>query len=422
MLPAQLSDVGLHASAARYGDLLIHGVIDLRRSFSRERIESALRATIAEFPVLGCRYEQRWWRDRWRVVESPLSDCVHVVDEPADLAEQTTAWVRRPLVTDRERPLRIVSFNRNGGSRLLLSITHLAVDGAGVGAVAHVLGAHLYGVKPSLPVDQQRSVGGALAGLRWYHLPVLARDLAGAALLPLKVLRAAKRERQFPADALSQANWRHMVVDAAELERIKARCRPASINDALIAALARVAAGRSSRGPLAVMYTMDLRRYSGAARLTAANTSSILTALVPREAIGDLAATAVAVSAVTGRQHRGLAGPAFILGPLAISAGAPHVVARRITRWLHPVFVDLPLSRGLVFTNVGRLDEGLAAFGDDIEGLRAVGPNMVGVDVPAVVAFGFRGELHLQLFSPPGLAVEALDELEAELKAALELG
>ncbi len=422
MLPAQLPDVGLHASIERYGDLVIHGVIDLRRSFSREQLESAVRATIAEFPVLGCCYEKRWWRDRWRVVDAPLSDTVHVVEEPGDVEEQTAAWVRRQLQTDRERPIRIVSMRRNGGSRLLLSLTHLAVDGGGVAAVGHVLGSHLYGVKPSLPVKQHRSVGRALAGLRWYHLPVLARDLAETALLPLKVLRAAKRERHFPARLTKDASWRHVVVGAENVARIKARCRPASVNDALLAALARVAAGRSSSGPLAVMYTMDLRRYSGAAQLTAANTSSILTALVPRDAVGDLASTAAAVAEITARQRRGLAGPAFILVPLALSIGAPHVVARRITRWLHPVLIDLPLSRGLVFTNVGRLDDGLAAFGDDIERIRAIGPNIEGVSVPAVVAFGFRGELHLELFGAPGLAVEALDELEAELLEALELG
>jgi hypothetical protein len=37
------------------------------------------------------------------------------------------------------------------------------------------------------------------------------------------------------------------------------------------------------------------------------------------------------------------------------------------------------------------------------------------------VAFGFRGELILELFAAPGLAIEALEELEEELREALEL-
>jgi NRPS condensation-like uncharacterized protein len=357
-------------------------------------------------------------------VDGPVSDAIHVVDgDVDDIEAETAVWARRPIDSNRERPLRVVSIRHEGGSRLILSLTHLAVDGGGIAAVGHVLGAHLYGAAPSVPVDPARSVGRALAGLRWYHLPVLAWDMAKSLLLPLRTLGAAKRQRPFPADPSGEAIWRHVVISAAEVAAIKQRCRPqgASVNDALIAALARVAAGRSGDGPLAVMYTMDLRRFAGAPLLTAANTSSILIAIVPRKAVGDLATAARAVSDITKAQRRGLAGPAFMLGPLALGFGAPHALARRITKLLHPVLIDLPLSRGLVFTNVGRLDEGLAAFGDDIERIRAIGPNIRGIDVPAVVAFGFRGELQLELFGPPGLAVEALEELESELRAALEL-
>jgi len=423
MIPAELPEVGLFGSMERYGDLGIHAVIDLRRTFSRNELERAVERTIESFPVLGRCYEARFWRDHWREVEGPIGDAVHVVDDPENVEANTESWARRPIESTRERPLRIVSLRRDVGSRLIVSLTHLAVDGGGAAAVGHVLGSHLYGVPPALPTDTRRSVASALAGLRWFHLPVLARDVAAAALLPLRTYVAARRQRHFPEDPTNDASWRHMTLSVDEVERIKARCRPrgASVNDALIAAMARVAAGRSTRGPLAVLYTMDLRRYAGVARLTAANTSSIMTAIVPRDAISDLASTASAVAEITSRQHRGLAGPAFLMGPLALGMATPHAWARKITRWLHPVLIELPLSRGLIFTNVGKIDDGLAAFGADIERIRIIGPNVEGVRVPAVVAFGYRGELHLELFGAPGLAIEALDELEAELREALEL-
>ena len=424
MIRAELPDVGLFGSMDRYGDLGIHAVIDLRRTFSRADLERAMRGAIAAFPVLGRRYVPGFWRDGWHEVEGPISEAVHVRDQPGDLEAETASWARRPIDPTRERPLRLVSLAREQGSRLILSVTHLAVDGGGAAAVGHVLGAHLYGLSPSFPVDARRNVGSALEGLRWHHFPVLARDVAATIVLPLRTFAAAKRERHFPTAASSQASWRHVTIGAADVERIKARCRPrgASVNDALIAGLARVAASRSSRGAIAVMYTMDLRRYAGSPRLTAANTSSILSVIVPRSAVSDLGSTAAAVAKITARQHRSLAGPAFILTPLALALGAPHAWARRITRWLHPVLIDLPLSRGLMFTNVGRIDEGLSAFGADIESVRVIGPNIRGITVPAVVAFGYRGELHLELFGAPGLAVEALDELERELCEALELG
>jgi NRPS condensation-like uncharacterized protein len=166
---------------------------------------------------------------------------------------------------------------------------------------------------------------------------------------------------------------------------------------------------------------MDLRRYAGAARLTAANTSSILSVILPRRAVSDLGSTAEAVAKITRRQRSGLAGPAFLLTPLALGLGMPHAWARRLTRRLHPLLIDLPLSRGLMFTNVGRIDAGLAAFGADIETVRVIGPNVKGITVPAVVAFGFRGELCLELFAAPGLGELALEELEHELREALEL-
>jgi NRPS condensation-like uncharacterized protein len=83
------------------------------------------------------------------------------------------------------------------------------------------------------------------------------------------------------------------------------------------------------------------------------------------------------------------------------------------------VAVDLPLSRGVVITNVGRIDDGLATFGEDLVGIRIIGPTTQNLPVPLVVAFGFRGELHLQLYAGPKLAASSLDELEAEILGAL---
>jgi len=252
---------------------------------------------------------------------------------------------------------------------------------------------------------------------------VLAKDIAAAFALPLEIFRAAARERAFPQDGSEEASWRHLTIAKEDVERIKARCKPvkASINDALVAALARVAADRSSDGPLAVMYTMDLRRYAGAPRLTAANTSSIMSVMVPREEVADLAQTARAVARITRHHQRTFAGPAFLLAPSLLAVGAPHAWVRSAVKMLHPILLELPLQRGLIFTNVGKIDHGLVAFGDDVEDVQIIGPNVAGVDVPAVVAFGFRGALHLEFFGAPGLAPSGLEDLEKELLAALEI-
>jgi NRPS condensation-like uncharacterized protein len=420
MPSAQLSDVALFGAMGRYGDLCIHATIDLRRKFSRAELERAMAATIADFPVLGHRYVPGTWRDRWVPVEGPVSDAVHV-ETPKDVETATAAWFKRSLVATRDRMVRLVGLERGDRMRLLLTISHLAVDGAGIAAVGHVLGAHLYGLPPALPVEERRDLARTLEGLRWFHLPLLAKGLVAEAIRPWRQLASGARVRDYRADDAAEASWRHVVIPSGDLARVRARCGGATVNDILIAALARVAAGRSRDGSVVITYTMDLRRYAGAARLMAANSSSILSAIVPRPAIGDLPSTVSAVSRQTERQRRDLAGPAFLAVPYTLGARLPHSVLRTVVDALAPFMVDVPLSRGLLVTNVGRIDEGLRAFGDDIEDIRILGPNIAGISTPVVVAFGFRGELHLELFAAPGIGAAGLDEMERELREALEL-
>lgn len=417
---AELADVGLFGSTDRFGDLGVHAMVDLRRSFTRSELEHAFRRTIADFPVLGCVYRTGFFRDRWAHERGPISDSVHVV-EPEDLEAETYRWTRKPLEPTRDRPLRIVHIARGAGCRIIVSLSHLAVDGAGMGAVGHVFGSHLYGVPPAAPVEKRRDLGPTLAGLSWKHLPVLARDVVTTLIQPLRTFRAGTRETSYASSPWHEATSRRVILEADEVRALQSRCAPGlSVNDLLVSALACVAARRTSRGPVVVLYTMDLRRFSGRAHFSATNASAILTAVVPREATRALESAAVAVRRVTARHRNSLAGPAFLLLPIALATGTPHGLLRRMVPRLHPVLVDAALDRGLMVTNVGRIDRGLAPFAEDLEDVRIHGPNIRGVTTPALVAFGLRGRLHLQLFAPPGLGEGALDTFERELREALE--
>ena len=419
MAIAQPIDVALHGSAERYGDLCVHAIVDARRSFSHAEVFEAVRATVAAFPVLDCVYKPRFFRDLWIRAKAPLSDTVHVGDT-GDLEAETQRWTQRHIDPTRERSLRVVLFPSGSGTRLVVSLSHLAVDGAGMAAVGHVFASHLHGVPPSLPVEPRRDLRRAQDGLQIQHLPVLARDMARTVLQHYRVLSAAPRERPYPVDGSPVASTRHLVFEAAEIEAIRARCGPGtSVNDLLVAVLARMGAQRSSEGPVAVLYTMDLRRFSRAPHLSAANASTILTTVVPRAATATLQDTVKAVRELTARHRNSLLGPAFLLLPVALVGAAPHALIRRVLPWIHPVLIDLPLRRGLIFTNVGRLDHGLGPFAEGIDSIRVVGPNVRGVDVPAIIAFGHKGRVHLELFAPPGLGEEALNELETELRQAL---
>lgn len=422
-MQAELTDVALFGAMQRYGDLCIHAVIDLRRDFQASELERAVRATFDSFPVLAHRYVTGAWRDRWAAVETPMSDAVRVEDcDSAEAMEsRTNALVRRGPLATRDRQLRVVGLRHAGRMRFVLSILHLAVDGAGIAAVGHVLGSHLYGVAPAAPVEARRDVWRVLDGLRWFHWPVVARSALTSGLRPLRQLFAARRTRQYASEPGAPACWRHVAISAAKLSAIRARCHGATVNDIIIAAMACVAAQRSSDRSVVVSYTMDNRRYGSAARLVAANSSSILAATVPRDAIHGLERTTAKVAEITARDRKGLAGPAFMVAPLPLAFAAPHALARVLVELVAPAIVDLPLDRGLLMTNVGRVDHGLVAFGDDIEDLRIVGPNVEGVAVPLVVVLGFRGGLRVELYGAPGVGEAAISEMESELRAVLGL-
>lgn len=421
MVAAELADVGLHGSADRYGDLCVHGVFDLRRSFSRGELERAVQATVASFPVLGCIYEQHFFRDKWVPDPAPIADMVHDGLQK-DLETDTQMWTDRWIDPSRERSFRVVYLPRSAGCRLILSLSHLAADGAGMAAVAHVFAAHLYGVEPALPVESRRDLGRALDGLSLRHIPVFARDLAASIKQPWRVWTAGPRNRPFAKDTSGRSFSRMMVIEKSTLDALEARCgRRVRINDLLVAAVSMVSAQRSSYGPVSVLYTMDLRRFSRQPHLSATNASSILTTIIPREATDNLVDAVFAVEAETKQHRESLAGPAFLVLPMLLAGKAPHAFVRQLLPALHPLLVEIPTSRGFIFTNVGKIDQGLGPLGADIEDLRIVGPSIKGISAPAIIAFGLHGRVYLELFAPPGLSEKALEEVEMDLRRVFEM-
>lgn len=420
MADAQLPDVGLHGSASRYGDLCVHGVLDLRRSFTRADIERAMRATVLSFPVLGCLYESHVFRDQWVPAQAPISDMVHV-GTGYDIEGETNVWTERWIDPRRERSFRAVLLPKNQGCRLILSISHWATDGAGMAAVGHVFGAHLYGVSPALPVEPRRDLRRAMDGLGLRHVPVFVRDVAANLFQPWQVWSAGPRTQPYPEDPSSKPSSKQIVIEKSTLDALEARLgKRVRVNDLLVAAACMVAAKRSSYGPVSALYTMDLRRYSRTPHLSVTNASSILMTIISRAAAGNLSDAVRAVEEQTKRHREGLAGPAFLVLPMLLTGPAPHDMVRRLLPALHPLLVDLPVSRGFIFTNVGKLDQGLGPLVDDIVDLRIVGPHIKGVTSPAIIAFGLRGNIYLELFVPPGLSPETLDVVERELREVLQ--
>jgi NRPS condensation-like uncharacterized protein len=249
------------------------------------------------------------------------------------------------------------------------------------------------------------------------HIPVFLRDLAASFRQPWRVWSAGPRNRPYPEDAVAKSSSKQVVIKQSTIAALEARYgKRVRVNDLLVAIVSMISAKRSSYGPVSVLYTMDLRRYSQTPHLSVTNASSILTAVIPREATESLVDAVQAVEEETRKHRDSLAGPAFLLLPMLLAGPAPHEFVRRLLPAIHPLLVELPVSRGFIFTNVGKIDQGLGPLADDVVDIRAVGPSIKGITSPAIIAFGFRGRIILELFAPPGMSARALDELESELR------
>ena len=74
----------------------------------------------------------------------------------------------------------------------------------------------------------------------------------------------------------------------------------------------------------------------------------------------------------------------------------------------------------LAVTNIGRVDDGLAALGEQVRDLSVIGPVLQGAPIPIVAATGFRGGLDLHVFAPAGIGQQQLDAFATALSAELD--
>lgn len=374
---------------------------------------------IEVFPVLGCRYRASWWRDRWLPWQGDVAALVHV-ERVDDLEAATREQVARPFDHVTAPTWRLAALEHDRGSRLVISLHHMTGDGGGVKALANVVVSSLCGVEPSPEPTASRSMLAPARGLRLRDLPILALEFVREGLQPLSMLRVRKLRRAFPrGDGDPTPSWRTVALRGEPARAFVASCKAlgATINDGLVAAVARMAAGRGEKGPVAAGYTVDLRRYlPPSSRIT--NLHGVSLVVLPRRRVGDPTGTLQAISDRIGEQKRRLPGLAYTLLPLVAIGWLPHGLLRRVGRLvLNNVLSSI--NRALAVTNIGALDETLAPLGEDAVSASIVGPFVHGLPVPVITATGFRGELTLHVEATGTLAPEALDELAEELTDAL---
>ena len=419
-LPAELVEavfVGLERS---FPHVHLHLLVDLDRTLGRPELEQALAGLVRAFPVLGCRYQQGWWRDRWVPWGGDLAERVRVerVDE---LEAATEGLARQPLSSTDEPPVRLTFFQQDAGGRLVLTLNHIAADGAGTRAAGAVLASLLAGREPDPPATADRRLAAVARSLRLRDLPVFLVEMVREGLLPLSMLRVRPLEHRLePGDGGPEPCWRTVALDGAEGAAVveRARQRGATVNDLLVSALLRIAGRRGRRGPVGAAFTVDLRRFLTERRARVTNLAGVSMLVLPRARVGSATDALEATSAAIGRRKRRLLGLPYMLLPAFTLGWLPHGLARLAGA----VVIRMVLRRGArapVVTNIGSLDEALEPLGDSVRAASIVGPFLHGSPIPLVTVTGFRGALQLQVGGTGTFAPAALEAYAAELGAAL---
>jgi NRPS condensation-like uncharacterized protein len=421
-LPAEMVEVVVDALECQHPHVHLHLLVDLERQFSHEQLVAGLRGLVRAFPVLGCRYEPHWWRDRWVPWEGDLASMCHVA-HPDDVEDATRAWAARPMRYLEEPTVRLAFFDRgDGGGRLVLSLHHMTADGGGTKAAGSVLAALLCGVEPDPPASDDRALRNVIKSLRPRDLPVLLQEMVREGISPLSFLRVRELDHGTPAgDGRPEPQWVPLRLDQTRTARFVAACkaRGATINDGLVSVVARMAARRGERGPVMVAYTVDLRRYLRWTKAQVTNLAGVTMVLLEREATASAAAAVEAVAQAIGHQKRRLTGLAYALLPAFTLSWMPHGLMRRVGAVIIGQILQR-FQRSIALTNIGSLDEVLAPFGDDVSAACIVGPFVHNNRVPIVTITGFRGTLTLQMVSTHTHSEGQLTAFAGELDGLVE--
>ncbi len=422
-LPAEMVEVVVHALEAEHPHVHLHLVVELARVLSRDQLVAALRGLIEAFPVLGCRYQPHWWRDRWVPWEGELASLC-LVERPDDLEAATAAWAARPMRYLEVPTVRLAFFEHadGAGGRLVLTLHHMTADGGGTKAAGAVLAALLCGVEPDPPPSDDRALRNVIKSLRPGDLPTLMHQMALESITPISFLRVQElRHDQPTGTGAADPLWLPVRLDRACTARFVSACkaRGATINDGVVSVIARMAARRGERGPVMIAYTVDLRRYLRWTKAQVTNLAGVTMVALERAATADANAALDAVVAIIGEQKRSLTGLAYALLPAFTVSWLPHCIMRHVGAVIIGQILKR-FHRSMALTNIGSLDAVLAPFGDDATAASIVGPFVQGNVVPIFTITGFRGTLTVQVVSTNSHSREDLAAFGAEVEGLIE--
>ena len=418
---AEFSDAVYVATGAVHGSPIVHMVLDLQRSFCHRALRDAVAHGIDKFPVLGCRYETRFFRDRWVPDSSPVDSVIHCEESGEDSRQVWLEhWVNQPIDPTCTRPLRVVQRKSSTGATLLISVAHAASDGAGIIAFVHELACSLCGAPSRAETSPERGIRQLVRALSGRQLAALPAGVVQEGLRPLKLARLADRRRPAATSGSRASRVKTIVLEGPAYEAFRRSCTAvgATINDGLAAVMAQLGTTQSDAA-VPIYYTANLRRVMDAPKAIAGNLSGGEVMLLAPDALGSLSEAARAAASVTSVTKSGAPGLGLVVFQWLTVGWLPHALLRNLAV---PQLAASSLSlfrKSLVLTNCGALDRYLEPFGSDLLAASVMGPFADAFPVPVVVTTGLRSSLTLQICVGSGFPEQELEQFAEQLTQLL---
>jgi NRPS condensation-like uncharacterized protein len=249
----------------------MRAVVELGGHLDLARFTAAVRVSLEHVPILGCAWAEVGGKARWVPACWSDHELVRVVPDGGELIDSLRAatGARGPQILAQV-------LLRPGRNVIVLTVNHMAFDGAGLKEYLYLLSGLYSGSSPEVARGGTRSLSALLAGIPFRRrlACMLRRSLVVGGGGPLAIDGEARATRL----ALLR-------IEPEVLGRVRAFCRTLgiTINDLVMALLCRAMAAREPGRRTVTLQTMvDLRRYAPARPISPfGNFSSMETLTVP---------------------------------------------------------------------------------------------------------------------------------------------
>jgi NRPS condensation-like uncharacterized protein len=146
-IKSEFFDVTYASTPETLGKLTLHIVVDLACIFKKIEFENAIAEVVGIYPVMGCRYVRKIWREAWISDSNTIPrDILTIIDTDDDFASQTVKHLPEDIDPHAIWPWRVTYLRNRKQSRLIVSVLHQVTDAAGAFSLVHALAASLIGV------------------------------------------------------------------------------------------------------------------------------------------------------------------------------------------------------------------------------------------------------------------------------------